>query len=48
MVDTAAGAAVAEPKQKVTSEVYYSSDNAMKYYSIVNSVDYSGMGIWLE
>ena len=20
----------------------------MKYYSIVNSVDYSGMGIWLE
>ena len=28
------------------SESYYNSDNGFKYYSIINSVDYSGMGIW--
>ena len=30
------------------SESYYNSDDGFKYYSIVNSTDYSGMGIWEE
>ena len=33
---------------KVSSETYYNSDDGFKYYSIINSVDYSGMGIWDE
>ena len=31
---------------KASSEVYYNSEDGFKYYSIINSVDYSGMGIW--
>ena len=33
---------------KTSSETYYNSDDGFKYYSIINSVDYSGMGIWEE
>jgi len=33
---------------KPASEVYYDSDNGFKYYSIINSTDYSGMGIFPE
>jgi len=33
---------------KATSETYYNSDDGFKYYSIINSADYSGMGIWDE
>lgn len=36
------------PAGKVSSELYYDSDAGFKYYSIINSVDYSGMGIWDE
>jgi hypothetical protein len=36
-----------EPKtSKTSSETYYNSDDGFKYYSIINSTDYSGMGIW--
>ena len=31
-----------------SSESYYNSDDGFRYYSLVNSVDYSGMGIWDE
>lgn len=31
---------------KASSETYYNSDDGFKYYSIINSIDYSGMGIW--
>lgn len=33
---------------KIASETYYDSDCGFKYYSIINSVDYSGMGIFPE
>ena len=33
---------------KVSSEKYYDSESGFRYYSIINSVDYSGMGIWDE
>jgi len=33
---------------KPSSEVYYDSDSGFKYYSIINSIDYSGMGIFPE
>ena len=36
----------ASAQEKPVSEVYYDSDYAWKFYSIVNSSDYSGMGIW--
>ena len=35
-----------EAAVKASSEVYYNSEDGFKYYSIINSVDYSGMGIW--
>ena len=31
---------------KLSAQTYYNSDDGFKYYSIINSVDYSGMGIW--
>ena len=31
---------------KASSETYYNSDDGFKYYSIINSVDYSGIGLW--
>lgn len=33
-------------QENQTSENYYNSDDGFKYYSIINSADYSGMGIW--
>jgi len=41
------GQVAGEPAaQKVSSESYYDSDNGFKYYSIINSIDYSGIGLW--
>lgn len=37
---------IAAYQEVQASESYYNSDNGFKYYSIINSVDYSGMGIW--